>query len=44
MAAKYIVGATVGSFAVAYVFDTLIAENKIFGASEFRNYPKHCCK
>ncbi|XP_010260280.1 PREDICTED: uncharacterized protein LOC104599440 [Nelumbo nucifera] len=33
MAAKYIVGATVGSFAVAYVFDTLIAENKIFGGT-----------
>jgi hypothetical protein len=31
MAAKYIVGALVGSLGVAYVCDTLVSDKKIFG-------------
>ncbi|KAJ4724292.1 Ozone-responsive stress related protein [Melia azedarach] len=33
MAAKYIIGSILGSFAVAYVCDELIAEKKIFGGT-----------
>lgn len=31
MAAKYIVGALVGSIGVAYVCDTIVSDKKIFG-------------
>lgn len=31
MATKYIISSIVGSFAIAYVSDLLIAEKKIFG-------------
>lgn len=31
MAAKYIVSAVAGSFAIAYVCDVVIADKKIFG-------------
>ncbi|XP_010241564.1 PREDICTED: uncharacterized protein LOC104586126 [Nelumbo nucifera] len=33
MAAKYIVGAVLGSFAVAYALDDAIADQKIFGGT-----------
>ncbi|XP_078439330.1 uncharacterized protein LOC144709620 [Wolffia australiana] len=33
MSTKYIVGALAGSFVVAYVCDTLIADKKIFGGT-----------
>ncbi|KAB2606187.1 hypothetical protein D8674_005904 [Pyrus ussuriensis x Pyrus communis] len=33
MAAKYIVGSIVGTFGLAYVFDTTISDKKIFGGS-----------
>lgn len=33
MAAKYIIGSVVASFAVAYVIDKLVADEKIFGGT-----------
>ncbi|XP_059309279.1 uncharacterized protein LOC132614754 [Lycium barbarum] len=33
MAGKYIIGSIVGSFAVAYVCDTVISDGKIFGGT-----------
>ncbi|KAH6772817.1 ozone-responsive stress-like protein [Perilla frutescens var. hirtella] len=33
MSAKYIIGAGFGSLAIAYVCDTLISDQKIFGGS-----------
>lgn len=39
MAAKYIIGSILGSFAVAYVCDELIAEKKIFGGKNYGNWP-----
>ncbi|KAK8554285.1 hypothetical protein V6N12_031250 [Hibiscus sabdariffa] len=33
MAAKYIIGSIVGSFAIAYVADNLVADQKIFGGT-----------
>lgn len=33
MSAKYILGAGIGSLAIAYVCDTLISDQKIFGGS-----------
>lgn len=43
MAAAKIIGAVVASFAVAYVCDTLIADQKVFGGNSpavpFQNLP-----
>ncbi|KAG0452844.1 hypothetical protein HPP92_025254 [Vanilla planifolia] len=33
MSAKYIIGALVGSFGIAYLCDNLIADQKIFGGT-----------
>ncbi|KAL9241706.1 hypothetical protein vseg_015784 [Gypsophila vaccaria] len=33
MSAKYIIGSLVGSFAIAYVCDNLLADQKIFGGT-----------
>ncbi|KAJ4775004.1 Ozone-responsive stress related protein [Rhynchospora pubera] len=33
MPAKYIIGSLVGSFAIAYVIDNIIADQKIFGGT-----------
>ncbi|KAE8721093.1 cinnamoyl-CoA reductase 1-like [Hibiscus syriacus] len=33
MAAKYIIGSVAASFAIAYAFDNLVADQKIFGGT-----------
>ncbi|CAH2039206.1 unnamed protein product [Thlaspi arvense] len=34
--AKYIIGALIGSFGISYLFDKLVADDKIFGGKFFQ--------